>query len=132
MPKRVCVPAGAEFDALSPEQQTSASKSLAVFARVEPLHKLRLVELLRDQVGLCRGGGGAGGVGGRGGGGQGGWGAGGVLNRYWGGLGGGSEGVLGCMNSCWQRTAWECLHMCTSHNWQAAQQTGGARFGYGR
>jgi magnesium-transporting ATPase (P-type) len=42
---------GAEFDALSPEQQASASKSLAVFARVEPLHKLRLVELLRDQVG---------------------------------------------------------------------------------
>lgn len=45
-------PAGAEFDALSPEQQTAASKSLAVFARVEPLHKLRLVELLRDQVGI--------------------------------------------------------------------------------
>jgi magnesium-transporting ATPase (P-type) len=44
--------AGAEFDALSPEQQTAASKSLAVFARVEPLHKLRLVELLRDQVGI--------------------------------------------------------------------------------
>lgn len=42
--------AGAEFDALSPEQQTAASKSLAVFARVEPLHKLKLVELLRDQV----------------------------------------------------------------------------------
>ena len=46
--------AGAEFDALSPEQQTAASKSLAVFARVEPLHKLRLVELLRDQVGIVQ------------------------------------------------------------------------------
>lgn len=43
--------AGAEFDRLSPEQQVAASKSLAVFARVEPLHKLRLVELLRAQVG---------------------------------------------------------------------------------
>lgn len=41
---------GAEFDALSPEQQVAASASLAVFARVEPLHKLRLVELLRAQV----------------------------------------------------------------------------------
>jgi magnesium-transporting ATPase (P-type) len=41
---------GAEFDRLSPEQQVAASKSLAVFARVEPLHKLRLVELLRAQV----------------------------------------------------------------------------------
>lgn len=37
---------------LSPEQQVAASRSLAVFARVEPLHKLRLVELLRDQVGV--------------------------------------------------------------------------------
>lgn len=46
--------AGAEFDALSPAEQTAASKSLAVFARVEPLHKLKLVELLRDQV--CKGG----------------------------------------------------------------------------
>jgi magnesium-transporting ATPase (P-type) len=45
-----CFP-GAEFDRLSPEQQVAASKSLAVFARVEPLHKLRLVELLRAQVG---------------------------------------------------------------------------------
>ncbi|KAF8059661.1 CA1 [Scenedesmus sp. PABB004] len=40
---------GAEFDRLSPEQQVAASRSLAVFARVEPLHKLRLVELLRSQ-----------------------------------------------------------------------------------
>ena len=40
---------GAEFDALSPEQQAAASRSLAVFARVEPLHKLKLVELLRAQ-----------------------------------------------------------------------------------
>lgn len=42
---------GGEFDRLSPEQQIAASRSLAVFARVEPLHKLRLVELLRSQVG---------------------------------------------------------------------------------
>lgn len=53
--------AGAEFDALSAEQQASASKSLAVFARVEPLHKLRLVELLRDQVRVSGGGTGGGG-----------------------------------------------------------------------
>jgi len=42
-----------EFDALSSEQQVAASKSLAVFARVEPLHKLKLVELLRAQVPTC-------------------------------------------------------------------------------
>jgi hypothetical protein len=44
---------GVEFDALSSEQQVAASKSLAVFARVEPLHKLKLVELLRAQVPTC-------------------------------------------------------------------------------
>lgn len=41
---------GAEFDALEPPQQSEAAKSVAVFARVEPLHKLRLVEILRSQV----------------------------------------------------------------------------------
>ncbi|GBF97625.1 calcium-transporting ATPase endoplasmic reticulum-type [Raphidocelis subcapitata] len=40
---------GAEFDALPEEQQAEAAASLAVFSRVEPLHKLRLVELLRRQ-----------------------------------------------------------------------------------
>eukprot|EP00877_Chromochloris_zofingiensis_P010594 jgi/Chrzof1/5789/Cz16g15260.t1 len=40
---------GAEFDALEPPQQSEAAKSVAVFARVEPLHKLRLVEILRSQ-----------------------------------------------------------------------------------
>jgi magnesium-transporting ATPase (P-type) len=52
-PSAVPCASGAEFDMLSPEQQAAASRSLAVFARVEPLHKLRLVELLRDQVRVC-------------------------------------------------------------------------------
>ena len=42
---------GAEFDAWSSHQQLESTKTLSVFARVEPLHKLRLVELLRQQVG---------------------------------------------------------------------------------
>lgn len=46
----LCMLLGGEFDRLLPEQQVAASRSLAVFARVEPLHKLRLVELLRSQV----------------------------------------------------------------------------------
>lgn len=48
--------AGAEFDSWAPAQQLEATKSLTVFARVEPLHKLRLVELLRSQVGAGMGG----------------------------------------------------------------------------
>ncbi|KIY92700.1 Ca2+ transporting ATPase,sarcoplasmic/endoplasmic reticulum, partial [Monoraphidium neglectum] len=40
---------GTEFDSLPEQQQLDAARSLAVFARVEPLHKLRLVELLRRQ-----------------------------------------------------------------------------------
>lgn len=41
---------GAEFDALPEARQLEAAATLAVFARVEPLHKLRLVDLLRRQV----------------------------------------------------------------------------------
>ncbi|WIA41984.1 hypothetical protein OEZ86_009286 [Tetradesmus obliquus] len=48
-PEQLTSLTGAEFDRLSPEQQVAACGSLAVFARVEPLHKLRLVELLRAQ-----------------------------------------------------------------------------------
>ncbi|KAG2498687.1 hypothetical protein HYH03_003428 [Edaphochlamys debaryana] len=41
---------GTEFDALaSSEARSTAAESLVVLARVEPLHKLRLVELLRAQ-----------------------------------------------------------------------------------
>ncbi|KAI8472408.1 MAG: hypothetical protein J3K34DRAFT_453784 [Monoraphidium minutum] len=40
---------GAEFDALPEGRQLEAAGTLAVFARVEPLHKLRLVDLLRRQ-----------------------------------------------------------------------------------
>jgi hypothetical protein len=43
--------AGLEFDDLSPPQQAEAVGGLAVFARVEPTHKTRLVELLKAQVG---------------------------------------------------------------------------------
>lgn len=44
--------AGLEFDDLRPPQQSDAvGGSLAVFSRVEPSHKTRLVELLRSQVG---------------------------------------------------------------------------------
>ena len=45
------MPAGAEFDRLQPSQQAEAAEGLVVFSRVEPLHKLRLVEILRQQVG---------------------------------------------------------------------------------
>jgi magnesium-transporting ATPase (P-type) len=41
---------GAEFDALAPAQQAAAAGTVRVLSRVEPLHKLRLVELLRSQV----------------------------------------------------------------------------------
>lgn len=49
-----CTPnaAGVEFDDLSPPQQADAvAGALAVFARVEPSHKTRLVDLLKQQVG---------------------------------------------------------------------------------
>ncbi len=41
---------GLEFDELPPAEQLSAVEALAVFARVEPSHKTRLVELLKAQV----------------------------------------------------------------------------------
>ncbi len=41
---------GAEFDALSGLGQSQAVSHLAVLSRVEPLHKLKLVELLQAQV----------------------------------------------------------------------------------
>jgi hypothetical protein len=41
---------GADFDALPESRQADAAQALAVFSRVEPLHKLRLVDLLRRQV----------------------------------------------------------------------------------
>lgn len=48
-------PPGHEFDALSPHEQSAAAERLAVLSRVEPLHKLRLVELLRQRVGMVLG-----------------------------------------------------------------------------
>lgn len=42
--------AGLEFDELSPAQQAQRVASLAVFSRVEPSHKSKLVELLKAQV----------------------------------------------------------------------------------
>lgn len=48
----LCTHAGVEFDELSPPQQADAvAGALAVFARVEPSHKTRLVDLLKQQVG---------------------------------------------------------------------------------
>ncbi|PSC71819.1 calcium-transporting ATPase endoplasmic reticulum-type [Micractinium conductrix] len=41
--------AGLEFDELSPPEQAEAAASLAVFARVEPSHKTKLVDLLKQQ-----------------------------------------------------------------------------------
>ena len=41
---------GLEFDALSPVEQANAVAQMAVFARVEPSHKQRLVELLKAQA----------------------------------------------------------------------------------
>ncbi len=41
---------GLEFDELPPAEQLSVVEALAVFARVEPSHKTRLVELLKAQV----------------------------------------------------------------------------------
>ncbi|KAK9866314.1 hypothetical protein WJX84_001071 [Apatococcus fuscideae] len=40
---------GAQFNAMSPEQQAEAAHDLCVFARVEPSHKTQLVELLKSQ-----------------------------------------------------------------------------------
>lgn len=41
-----------EFDELQGPEQTAALANMAVFARVEPSHKQRLVELLKTQVPL--------------------------------------------------------------------------------
>ena len=41
---------GLEFDALTPVDQANAVAQMAVFARVEPSHKRRLVELLKAQA----------------------------------------------------------------------------------
>ena len=41
---------GVEFDELPPVEQQSAVDALAVFSRVEPAHKTRLVELLKAEV----------------------------------------------------------------------------------
>ncbi len=43
---------GVEFDELQGPEQTAALANMAVFARVEPSHKQRLVELLKMQVPL--------------------------------------------------------------------------------
>ena len=40
---------GAEFDALSPAQQYEAVKNAKLFARVEPTHKSKIVEILQAQ-----------------------------------------------------------------------------------
>ncbi|KAK9843380.1 hypothetical protein WJX84_006066, partial [Apatococcus fuscideae] len=40
---------GAQFNAMSSEQQADAAHDLCVFARVEPSHKTQLVELLKSQ-----------------------------------------------------------------------------------
>ncbi len=44
------IPAGVEFDQLPPEEKLGALQSMAVFCRVEPSHKQRLVEMLKAQV----------------------------------------------------------------------------------
>ncbi len=50
-PAPTAPPPGHEFDSLPPHEQSAAAERLAVLSRVEPLHKLRLVELLRQRVG---------------------------------------------------------------------------------
>ena len=40
---------GAEFDALSSDQQYEAVKHAKLFARVEPTHKSKIVEILQAQ-----------------------------------------------------------------------------------
>lgn len=42
--------AGTEFDELSGSQQLQVADGLSVFSRVEPLHKLKLVEILQSQA----------------------------------------------------------------------------------
>lgn len=42
--------AGSEWDAMTPVEQGHAASTLAVLSRVEPMHKLRMVETLRKQV----------------------------------------------------------------------------------
>ena len=42
--------AGAEFEAMTSQEQESAVDQLTIFSRVEPAHKTRLVELLKGQV----------------------------------------------------------------------------------
>ena len=41
---------GVDFEELSPMEQASAASAISVFARVEPQHKTKLVELLKSQV----------------------------------------------------------------------------------
>lgn len=41
---------GLDFDELQPLEKTDAVAMMSVFARVEPSHKSRLVELLQAQV----------------------------------------------------------------------------------
>ena len=41
---------GLEFDELPPVEKTEAVSIMSVFARVEPSHKSKLVELLKAQV----------------------------------------------------------------------------------
>lgn len=40
---------GSEFDALSPDEQVEAVNKASLFARVEPMHKQKLVDMLRKQ-----------------------------------------------------------------------------------
>ena len=42
--------AGAEFEAMSEQDQREAISHLMILSRVEPSHKTRLVELLKSQV----------------------------------------------------------------------------------
>lgn len=49
---RWCCAAGVEFDELQAPDQSAALANMAVFARVEPSHKQRLVEQLKAQVGM--------------------------------------------------------------------------------
>ena len=41
---------GVDFEELSAMEQASAASAISVFARVEPQHKTKLVELLKSQV----------------------------------------------------------------------------------
>ena len=42
--------AGAEFEAMDSQEQRAVINQLTIFSRVEPSHKTRLVELLKNQV----------------------------------------------------------------------------------